>query len=44
MAFKAFRNDFISLFQQNTFEVYENDHGIDMEKDEEYYAWRNRYL
>ena len=41
---KLSRNDFISLFQQNTFEVYENDHGIDMEKDEEYYAWRNRYL
>ena len=41
---KRSRNDFISLFQQNTFEVYENDHGIDMEKDEEYYAWRNRYL
>ena len=41
---KISRNDFISLFHQNTFEVYENDHGIDMEKDEEYYAWRNRYL
>ena len=41
---KLSRNDFISLFQKNTFEVYENDHGIDMEKDEEYYVWRNRYL
>jgi hypothetical protein len=41
---KLSRNDFISLFQKNTFEVYEKDHGIDMEKDEEYYAWRNRYL
>lgn len=29
---KLSRNDFISLFQKNTFEVYENDHGIDMEK------------
>ena len=25
---KLSRNDFISLFQKNTFEVYENDHGI----------------
>ena len=41
---KLSSNDFISLFQKNTFEVYENDRGIDIEKDEEHYAWRNRYL
>lgn len=38
------KSDFISLFQDNTFIVYEEDHGIDMEKDEEYYKWRDRYL
>lgn len=41
---KLTKNDFVSLFQKNTFEIYEENHGIDMEKDEEYYAWRNRYL
>lgn len=41
---KLSKNDFVSLFQKNTFEIYEENHGIDMEKDEEYYAWRNRYL
>lgn len=41
---KLTKKDFVSLFQKNTFEIYEENHGIDMEKDEEYYAWRNRYL
>lgn len=38
------KQDFISLFCDNTFIVYEDEAGIDMEKDDEYYAWRNRYL
>ena len=41
---KLTQTDFLSLFQKNTFVVYEDEHGIDVEKDEEYYAWRNRYL
>ncbi len=38
------KKDFISLFYENTFILYEDEVGIDMEKDDEYYAWRNRYL
>lgn len=36
--------EFKSLFQDLHFVVVEQEDGIDEEKDEDYYAWRNKYL
>lgn len=42
---KLGEDDFISLFDQSVFYVYEpkNSSEISDEKDAEYYAWRNKY-
>ncbi len=38
-------DDFLQVFKDNTFIVYEDTQGgISAEKDEEYYAWRQMYL
>lgn len=37
--------DFIDMFQENTFMVWQSkEEGISQEKDDEYYAWRSKYL
>lgn len=43
---KLKEEDFISTFSKNKFIVYEknNDGDISLQKDEEYYQWRNKYL
>ena len=39
------RKDFLDLFEQNTFWVYEKkEEKISSEKDEDYYQWASRYL
>ena len=37
-------NDFLDIFQNNTFLIVKEEEGISEEKDEEYYRWRNQYL
>lgn len=37
-------SDFIKTFKQNNFVLYQDEHVVDLEKDEEYYAWRHNYL
>ena len=43
---KIKEDDFMEMFENNTFMIWENslDEGIKKKKDEEYYAWRHKYL
>lgn len=43
---KMNEQDFMEAFENNTFIIWETkkDDGISVEKDEEYYAWRSKYL
>lgn len=43
---KIKEDDFMEMFENNTFMIWENSlgEGISLQKDEEYYAWRHKYL
>ena len=43
---KIKESDFLAMFEHNTFMIHKNslDDGISLKKDEEYYAWRHKYL
>lgn len=43
---KIKEDDFMEMFENNTFMIWENslDEGISLQKDEEYYEWRHKYL
>lgn len=43
---KIKEDDFLEMFENNTFMIWEDsiDEGISSQKDEEYYAWRHKYL
>lgn len=43
---KVKEENFIEMFENNTFMIWEDstEEGISSQKDEEYYAWRHKYL
>lgn len=43
---KIKEDDFMEMFENNTFMIWKNSlgEGISLQKDEEYYAWRHKYL
>lgn len=43
---KIKEDDFMEMFENNTFMIWENSlgEGISLQKDEEYYVWRHKYL